>query len=112
MTALLLLCLILCDSPIVPLNNWNLRTCLFYFLLGQHLPILVFFPPLKINCLGNTTRENASGERRVERGGEIRGREREICAHNGDCRYAKYLWFLIRELPLSPPLAHCVTWLK
>lgn len=43
MTALLLLCLILCDSPIVPLNNWKLRTCLFCFLLGQHLPILVFF---------------------------------------------------------------------
>lgn len=75
MTALLLLCLILCDSPIVPLNNCKLRTCLFYFLLGQHLPILVF-SPLKINCLGNTTRENESGERRVERGREIRG-ERE-----------------------------------
>lgn len=45
MTVLLLLCLILCDSPIVPLNNWKLRTCLFYFLLGQHLPILVFFSP-------------------------------------------------------------------
>lgn len=32
---------------------------------------------LKINCLGNAARENESGERRVERGRKIRGRERE-----------------------------------
>lgn len=106
MTAFLLLCLILCESPFVPLNNWKQRTCLFYFFTWSAIPTSFV---LKINCFGNATREDERGERRVERGCEIQG-EREICAHNGDCRYAKYLWFLIRELPLSPPLAHCVTW--
>lgn len=75
MTAFLLLCLILCESPFVPLNNWKQRTCLFYFFTWSAIPTSFV---LKINCFGNATREDERGERRVERGCEIQGRGRFV----------------------------------
>lgn len=75
MTAFLLLYLILCESPFVPLNNWKQRTCLFYFFTWSAIPTSFV---LKINCFGNATREDERGERSVERGCEIQGRERLV----------------------------------
>lgn len=100
------------ESPIVPLNNWDQRICLLYFFFSPWSATkLLVLSPRSIASVTRPERKRRRGatERGRERKGKT-GRESEICAHNGDCRYAKYLWFLIRELPLALPLGHRVTW--